>query len=91
MAAGQQVIHHDGRMGRRFDGGYAVYTVVPRSQVICSHLICPERSPVLVTETLQSAYGNMTTGLDLKSGQIRTRARPHAVQVRAFADSVLVR
>jgi hypothetical protein len=73
-------------MCRRFDGGYAVYTVVPRSQVICSQLICPERSPVLVTETLQSAYGNMTTGLDLKSGQIRT---PHAGSTKARSETTM--
>ena len=39
--------HDDGPMGRCFDRGLRRNTVVPRSQVICSHLICPERSSAL--------------------------------------------
>src|SRR5437762_5441370 len=34
LQAGQQVAAMMGDMGRTFDGGYAEYTVVPRSQVI---------------------------------------------------------
>jgi NADPH:quinone reductase-like Zn-dependent oxidoreductase len=69
LQPGQQVAAMMGGMGRTFDGGYAEYTVVPRSQVV------PFRSdlpwPVLgaVPETLQTAYGALTTGLDLRPGQ----------------------
>jgi NADPH2:quinone reductase len=69
LAAGRQVVAMMGGMGRTYDGGYAEYTVVPRTQVI------PFRSglpwPVLgaVPETLQTAYGSLTVGLDLRAGQ----------------------
>jgi NADPH:quinone reductase len=69
LEPGQQVAALMGGMGRTFDGGYADYTVVPRAQVV------PFRSelpwPVLgaVPETLQTAYGSLTTGLDLRAGQ----------------------
>jgi NADPH:quinone reductase-like Zn-dependent oxidoreductase len=69
LAVGRQVVAMMGGMGRTYDGGYAEYTVVPRTQVI------PFRSelpwPVLgaVPETLQTAYGSLTVGLDLRAGQ----------------------
>lgn len=69
LMLGQQVVAMMGGMGRTFDGGYAEYTVVPRSQVI------PFRSDLAwhvigaVPETLQTAYGSLTTGLDLQEAQ----------------------
>jgi NADPH:quinone reductase-like Zn-dependent oxidoreductase len=69
LGPGQQVAALMGGMGRAYDGGYAEYTLVPRSQVV------PFRSelpwPVLgaVPETLQTAHGSLTTGLDLQAGQ----------------------
>ncbi len=69
LEPGQQVATMMGGMGRTFDGGYAEYTVVPREQVI------PFRSDLgwevigQVPETLQTAYGSLTTGLDLQPGQ----------------------
>lgn len=57
-----------GGMGRAFDGGYAQYVVVPRGQVL------PFRSGLdwatigSVPETLQTAHGSLTTGLDLRPG-----------------------
>jgi NADPH:quinone reductase len=69
LQPGQQVAAMMGGMGRIFDGGYAEYTVVPRRQVI------PFRSDLswevigAIPETLQTAYGSLTTGLDLQSGQ----------------------
>ncbi|MEU0574746.1 zinc-binding dehydrogenase [Dermacoccus nishinomiyaensis] len=69
LTPGRQVVTMMGGMGRTFDGGYAEYTVVPRSQVI------PFRSAVdwetigAVPETLQTAYGSLTVGLDLQAGQ----------------------
>src|SRR4029453_7941139 len=56
-------------MGRAFDGGYAEFTVVPRSQVIPFESELPWALLGAVPETLQTAYGSLTTGLDLQPGQ----------------------
>ncbi|HEX7735527.1 MAG TPA: zinc-binding dehydrogenase, partial [Ktedonobacteraceae bacterium] len=58
-----------GGMGRTFDGGYAEYTVVPRTQVIPFHSDLPWELLGAIPETLQTAYGSLTTGLDLRTGQ----------------------
>lgn len=58
-----------GGMGRAFDGGYADYTVVPRSQVVAFRSDLPWQVIGAVPETLQTAYGSLTTGLDLQRGQ----------------------
>lgn len=69
LTPGQQVVAMMGGMGRAFDGGYAEYTVVPRTQVV--PFLSDLTWDVLgaVPETLQTAYGSLTTGLDLRSGQ----------------------
>jgi NADPH2:quinone reductase len=56
-------------MGRTFDGGYAEYAVVPRTSVIPFHSDLPWQVLGAIPETLQSAYGSLTTGLDLKAGE----------------------
>jgi NADPH2:quinone reductase len=67
--AGQPVMTMMGGMGRTFDGGYAEYTCVPAAQVI------PFRSELdwdvlgAVPEMLQTAYGSLTVGLDVRPGQ----------------------
>ncbi|MGK3208408.1 zinc-binding alcohol dehydrogenase family protein [Amycolatopsis sp. MEPSY49] len=66
---GQQVATMMGGMGRTFDGGYAEYTVVPKNQVIPFESALPWEVIGQVPETLQTAYGSLTTGLDLKKGQ----------------------
>jgi len=58
-----------GGMGRTFDGGYAEYTVVPRRQVIPFRSDLPWNILGAVPETLQTAYGSLTIGLDLQRGQ----------------------
>jgi NADPH:quinone reductase-like Zn-dependent oxidoreductase len=66
---GQQVVAMMGGMGRAFDGGYAEFTCVPAAQTI------PFRSELAwtmlgaVPETLQTAYGALTLGLDVARGQ----------------------
>ncbi|MEU7282429.1 zinc-binding dehydrogenase [Streptomyces sp. NPDC045431] len=65
---GQRVAAMMGGMGRTFDGGYAEYTVVPRSQVIPFASDLPWETLGAVPETLQTAYGSLTVGLDLKPG-----------------------
>src|SRR4051812_37869959 len=69
LSPGQQVATLMGGMGRVFDGGYAEYTVVPRGQVIPFYTDLPWHVVGAVPETLQTAYGSLTTGLDLAAGQ----------------------
>ncbi|GLY95205.1 zinc-binding dehydrogenase [Actinoplanes sp. NBRC 103695] len=69
FAEGQQVMAMMGGMGRSFDGGYAEYTLVPVAQVIPFR---SDRDPAelgAIPETLQTAYGSLTVGLDAKAGQ----------------------
>jgi NADPH:quinone reductase-like Zn-dependent oxidoreductase len=66
---GQKVAALMGGMGRTYDGGYAEYTVVPRTQVIPFRSDLPWYVLGAVPETLQTAYGALTTGLDLRAGQ----------------------
>lgn len=69
LRSGQQVVTMMGGMGRVFDGGYAEYTVVPRQQVIPFTSTLPWQVIGAVPETLQTAYGALTIGLDLQAGQ----------------------
>jgi NADPH2:quinone reductase len=69
LQRGQQVVTMMGGMGRTFDGGYAEYTIVPRSQVIPFHSDLPWETLGAIPETLQTAYGSLTTGLDLQPEQ----------------------
>ncbi len=69
LHAGQQVATMMGGMGRTFDGGYAEFTAVPRGQVIPFVSGLPWSAIGAVPETLQTAYGSLTTGLDLRAGQ----------------------
>lgn len=69
LAVGQQVVTMMGGMGRVYDGGYAEYVVVPRAQVIPFHSDLPWSVLGAIPETLQTAYGSLTTGLDLRAGQ----------------------
>lgn len=69
LAPGQQVATLMGGMGRVFDGGYAEYTLVPGGQVIPFTTDLPWEVIGAVPETLQTAYGSLTTGLDLAAGQ----------------------
>src|SRR5437660_8510314 len=69
LQRGQQVAAMMGGMGRTFDGGYAEYTVVPRTSVIPFHSDLRWEVLGAIPETLQTAYGSLTTGLDLKAGE----------------------
>ncbi len=66
---GQQVAALMGSMGRAFDCGYAEYTIVPRESVVPFRSNLPWSVIGQVPETLQTAYGCLTTGLDLQAGQ----------------------
>src|SRR5438105_8319131 len=69
LQLGQQVAAMMGGMGRTFDGGYAEYTVVPRTSVIPFRSSLPWEVLGAIPESLQTAYGSLTTGLDLKAGE----------------------
>lgn len=69
LEPGRQVAALMGGMGRVFDGGYAEYTVVPRASVIPFRSALPWETLGAVPETLQTAYGSLTVGLDLRAGQ----------------------
>jgi NADPH:quinone reductase-like Zn-dependent oxidoreductase len=68
FAAGQQVVAMMGGMGRAFDGGYAEYTCVPATQVIAFESDLDWATIGAVPETLQTAYGSLTLGLDAQPG-----------------------
>lgn len=69
LTRGQQVATVLGGMGRVFDGGYAEYVVVPRQQVIPFNSTLPWAVLGAVPETLQTAQGSLSIGLDLQPGQ----------------------
>lgn len=69
LARGQQVATVLGGMGRVFDGGYAEHVVVPRQQVIPFNSSLPWAVLGAVPETLQTAHGSLSVGLNLQSGQ----------------------
>jgi len=69
LRRGQKVITMMGGMGREFDGGYAQYTVVPASQIIPIQTDLAWEIVAAIPETLQTAYGSLTIGLDLRRGQ----------------------
>jgi NADPH:quinone reductase len=69
LARGQQVATLLGGMGRVFDGGYAEHVVVPRRQVIPFDSTLPWAVLGSVPETLQTAYGSLSIGLNLQPGQ----------------------
>ncbi|GLZ76978.1 NADPH:quinone reductase [Actinorhabdospora filicis] len=69
LEPGTQVAAMMGDMGRSYDGGYAEYTIVPREILIPFRSELPWETIGAVPETLQTAYGSLTTGLDLREGQ----------------------
>lgn len=69
LRPGRRVAALMGGMGRAYNGGYAEYTVVPRSAVVPFESSLPWGVLGAVPETLQTAHGSLTTGLDLRAGQ----------------------
>jgi NADPH:quinone reductase-like Zn-dependent oxidoreductase len=56
-------------MGRSFDGGYAEFTCVPVAQAIPFRSELPWTTLGAVPEMLQTAYGALTVGLDVRPGE----------------------
>ena len=69
LSLGQKVVAMMGDMGRTYDGSYAEYTSVPLSQVIPVDTGLPWEVLGGLPEMVQTAYGSLTIGLDLKPGQ----------------------
>jgi NADPH2:quinone reductase len=69
LAPGQKVVAMMGDMGRTYDGGYAEYTSVPLAQVLPVDTDLPWEVLGALPEMVQTAYGSLTIGLDLKPGQ----------------------
>ena len=69
LRPGQQVATMMGGMGRSYDGAYAQYVTVPAGQVIPFETGLPWEAVGALPEMFQTAYGSLTTGLDLKAGQ----------------------
>ncbi|SEC24599.1 NADPH:quinone reductase [Streptomyces sp. 3213] len=69
LRPGQQVATMMGGMGRSYDGAYAQYVTVPAAQVIPFESGLPWEVVGALPEMFQTAYGSLTTGLDLKAGQ----------------------
>ncbi|WP_426497274.1 alcohol dehydrogenase catalytic domain-containing protein [Streptomyces sp. D54] len=69
LRPGQQVATMMGGMGRSYDGAYAQYVTVPAGQVIPFETGLPWEVVGALPEMCQTAYGSLTTGLDLKAGQ----------------------
>lgn len=69
LARGTQVVAMMGDMGRTYDGGYAEYTSVPVANVVPVATDLPWETVGALPEMLQTAYGSLTTGLDLRPGQ----------------------
>jgi NADPH:quinone reductase-like Zn-dependent oxidoreductase len=69
LSRGQKVVTMMGGMGRTFDGGYAEYTLVPTRQVIPFAAELGWDVLGAIPETLQTAHGSLTVGLDLQKGQ----------------------
>jgi NADPH:quinone reductase-like Zn-dependent oxidoreductase len=69
LAPGQQVAALMGGLGRTIDGGYAEYTCVAAEHVVPFRSELPWATLGAVPEMLQTAYGSLTTGLDVRAGQ----------------------
>ena len=69
LRPGQQVATMMGGMGRSYDGSYAEYMLVPATQVIPFVSDLPWETIGALPEMFQTAYGSLTKGLELRSGQ----------------------
>jgi len=77
---GRKAVAMMGGMGRTFDGGYAEYCLVPRSQVVAVDVELDWARLGALPEVLQTAYGSMTVGMGVDDGA--------AILVRGGTSSV---
>lgn len=69
LQKGQTVAALMGGMGRRYDGGYAEYTLVPASQVIPLQTTLDWATLGAVPETFVTAWGAVVETLGIQAGQ----------------------
>jgi NADPH:quinone reductase-like Zn-dependent oxidoreductase len=69
FSRGQIVATAMGGMGRKFDGGYAEYTIVPATQVHRLDTMLPWELLGALPEMLQTAWGSLYTALRLEEGK----------------------
>jgi len=70
LQVGQKVAALMGDMGRKYDGGYAEYTLVPRTQVLPVETNLPWEQFAAIPETFMTARGSLVESIGLKAGQI---------------------
>jgi len=68
FVVGSKAVAMMGGMGRRFDGGYAEYTLVPAEHVVGVETELDWARLGALPEVLQTAYGSMTVGMGVSSG-----------------------
>lgn len=66
---GQKVAALMGGMGRKYDGSYAEYTLVPHSQVIPVDTNLPWEQFSAIPETFMTAWGSIVKSIELQAGQ----------------------
>lgn len=69
LQPGQTVAAAMGNMGRLYDGGYAEYTLVPRSQVMAVETSLSWTDFAAIPETYITAWGVIREAIDVQSGQ----------------------
>jgi NADPH2:quinone reductase len=78
-------------MGRTYDGGCAEYTSVPLSQVIPVDTELAWEVLGGLPEMVQTAYGSLTIGLDLKPGQsVLIRGSTSSVGLAAWRGATVL-
>ena len=70
LPVGQKVAALMGGMGRKYDGGYAGYTLVPRRQVIPVETNLSWEKFAAIPETFMTAWGSLTESIELQAGQV---------------------
>jgi len=70
LQVGQKVAALMGDMGRKYDGGYAEYTLIPSSQVLPVETNLPWEQFAAIPETFMTAWGSLVDSIGLQTGQI---------------------